>query len=245
MQNRYMGDIGDYIKYGLLRSVTNGKRLGVAWYLFCPGKNESSNTDGDKIRYLDEPARWSVYDPELFDFIKQVVNRNKRKVSEVEASGILGHASFSRTILDHPTRTQGHYYQQRATWRYEWFQSVQAELKDCGVIFVDPDNGLCEDDKFRHGKVQDWKRLPIAEAKALSTDRTAIIYHHNARTKGAHKEEINYWMDQFDMDTLALYCRAEGNRTFFIINPTQDLCERLGEFAFKWPKVELISGCTA
>ena len=30
MQNPYTGDIGDYVKYGLLRALAEGRRLGVA-----------------------------------------------------------------------------------------------------------------------------------------------------------------------------------------------------------------------
>ena len=34
MQNRYVGDIGDYLKLGILRALSPGYRLGVAWWLF-------------------------------------------------------------------------------------------------------------------------------------------------------------------------------------------------------------------
>ena len=33
MQDQYAGDIGDFVKYGLLRAISEGKCLGVAWYL--------------------------------------------------------------------------------------------------------------------------------------------------------------------------------------------------------------------
>ena len=33
MQDRYVGDIGDFVKYALLRVVTGESKLGVAWYL--------------------------------------------------------------------------------------------------------------------------------------------------------------------------------------------------------------------
>ena len=33
MRDRYVGDIGNFAKYGLLRMIGNGKRLGVARYL--------------------------------------------------------------------------------------------------------------------------------------------------------------------------------------------------------------------
>src|ERR1700751_1672101 len=34
MQNRYVGDIGDYLKLSILRALLPGYRLGVAWRLF-------------------------------------------------------------------------------------------------------------------------------------------------------------------------------------------------------------------
>ena len=33
MQDRYVGDIGDFVKYALLRVITGESKLGVAWYL--------------------------------------------------------------------------------------------------------------------------------------------------------------------------------------------------------------------
>ena len=33
MQDRYVGDVEDVVKYGLLRSILGTRRLGVAWYL--------------------------------------------------------------------------------------------------------------------------------------------------------------------------------------------------------------------
>ena len=240
MQNRYTGDIGDYVKYGLLRVVTKGQRLGVAWYLFRPDENEMANADGGKVSYLNDPDRWRNYDPELFDFLKRLVNQNRREVSEVETSGLLGDAKFSRSMLEHASRHLGHYYPQRSAWRLEWFMSAQNELKDCDVIFADPDNGLCEE--IRSGRVQDWKRLPIHEAKSLAENRTAIIYHHNTRRKGGHRCEIEYWIHKLGEDTLALYCYAESSfRTFFVINPLPEIKDRLCEFARTWPSTEFIT----
>lgn len=238
MQNRYTGDIGDYVKYGLLRALAVDRQLGVAWYLF---PDESHNTDGKHIKYLQEPERWCAYDPELFDTLERIVAEKRRKVSEVEASGILGSARFSSEVLEHPTREPKH-HQQRCAWRSDWFNRVQDILRDCDVIFADPDNGLCGDDVFKPGKKQHWKRLPLREAKALAEDRTAIIYHHNARK--THREQIAYWIRQLDDDTRAIYWGGHGsgtNRTFFIINPPKDMLDRLQDFADKWrPNAELI-----
>ena len=51
MQNRYTGDIGDYVKYGLLRTLSDGQRLGMAWYLF---PDEDHDRDGHHGDYLHD-----------------------------------------------------------------------------------------------------------------------------------------------------------------------------------------------
>ena len=96
MQNRYTGDIGDYVKYGLLRALVEGRRLGVAWYLF-PDKGNTG--DGRHIEYLQSPDCWRSRDPDLFDTLKRIVEEIGRSVDAVEASGTLMGAKFSNEIL--------------------------------------------------------------------------------------------------------------------------------------------------
>lgn len=73
MQNRYVGDIGDFGKYHLLKSLCSGNddkgdlSLGVVWYLV---PDENHNEDGKHIRYLEQSAsnlaRFRKGDPLLF-----------------------------------------------------------------------------------------------------------------------------------------------------------------------------------
>jgi len=63
MQNRYVGDIGDYVKLAILRELTRGRRLGVAWWFF-PDENHSLH-DGHR-EYLKRPDEWRCFDPDLF-----------------------------------------------------------------------------------------------------------------------------------------------------------------------------------
>src|SRR5258708_2505541 len=56
MQNRYVGDVGDYGKYALLRALCRSTaaksiRLGVIWCLF---PDEHQSNDGKHISYLDD-----------------------------------------------------------------------------------------------------------------------------------------------------------------------------------------------
>lgn len=227
MQDRYTGDIGDYVKYGLLRALADGHSLGVAWYLF---PDEEHNSDGRHIDYLDHQDQWRGHDPALFDSLRQIIDDDLRNVAAVEKSNILGAANFSGEILSAPGLTLVH----RRAWRGRWFENIQTSLEGCDIIFADPDNGLCEDEKFRLGQVSDWKRIPLREAKLLAIGRTAIIYHHNTRRAGGHEKEIAYWINRLGEGTLALRWRAYSSRTFFVMNPMPWMRGRLIQFVDEW-----------
>lgn len=235
MQNRYTGDIGDYVKYGLLRALAKGRRLGIAWYLFP----DESNRDGRHIEYLQDPT-WRDRDERLFDTLKQIVD-GKRSVGAIEQSGILQGCEFSNEILSVPKAMHGSArYRERCDWRSGWFGRVQDSLAECDLVFADPDNGLYDDGKFRPGTIEHWKRIPLHEARALAAGRPAIIYHHNGRSK-KHRDEVEYWLEQLGSNTLALYWGAWSNRTFFVVDPSSDMKERLERFVRDWgPKAQLI-----
>lgn len=73
MQNRYTGDIGDYVKLAILRALSPGYRLGVAWWLY---PDENHNQDGRHTGYLNHPESWRHLDPDLFDTLHQIVVSN-------------------------------------------------------------------------------------------------------------------------------------------------------------------------
>ena len=52
MQDQYVGDVGDFVKYGLLRAISEGKHLGVAWYLRADRGTS----------YLQQPEKWRCRD---------------------------------------------------------------------------------------------------------------------------------------------------------------------------------------
>ena len=86
MQNRYVGDIGDYLKLGILRALSPGYRMGIAWWLY---PDESHNRDGRHIGYLHRPDRWQHYDPKLFDALAQIVSTGHRDIRALEEVGLL------------------------------------------------------------------------------------------------------------------------------------------------------------
>ena len=227
MQDRYTGDIGDFVKYGLLRAIRGRKRLGVAWYLHPDGGPEGN---GQHVAYLQQSARWRRLDPDLFDCLKRLVDAGDRSVGAVQAAGVLGGTAFAAEPLDIgrvPVRD-------RERWRREWFARVRSRLSNCDLVFADPDNGLFPDDRFRPTQRESARRMPLAEANALAAGRTAVIYHHNTRRQGGHAKEIRWWMDQLPGCTCAFHWRRWSNRTFFIVNADDEVERRLQRFVQRW-----------
>ena len=227
MQDRYTGDVGDFVKYGLLRAVKGRKRLGVAWYLH-PDVGPAG--DGAHTEYLAQHERWHHLDPRLFEALARIVRDDDRSVQAVQRSGVLGDAVFAGARLD----VSAVQWRDRQDWRRRWFKAVQNRLADCDVVFADPDNGLVPDNRFRPERKEDAKRIPLAEATALAEGRTAVIYHHNSRRAGGHSSEIRYWMSRLPGCSSAYYWWRWSNRTFFFINSDAEVERRLQRFAERW-----------
>ena len=93
----YVGDVGDFGKYGLLRSLCRGVehsaafRLGVLWYHF-DGDDSAAANDGRHTDYLFAPSRQERFlrqcDPDLFEKMLHLV-KNDRSIAAVEANGVL------------------------------------------------------------------------------------------------------------------------------------------------------------
>ena len=231
MRDSYVGDIGDFAKYGLLRAVGAGRRLGVAWYL-CGDAEKVGKRDGRYIDYLRRPEQWRHLDCDLFDTLKGMVEEGRRSVAEIQKSGILGDAEFADDPVDAagvpvPVR-------KREGWRRQWFDGVLNRLSACDLVFADPDNGLYADERFDPEKTENAKRIPLAEVIALAAGRTAIVYHHNGRQRGGHIREIDDWMSRIPGCALAWYWWRWSNRTFFIINPDAEMEYRVERFAERW-----------
>jgi hypothetical protein len=157
-------------------------------------------------------------------------------VGQIEDSNILGEATFSGVPLDF-SRQQGPPAEQRR----QWFSDVLEDLEGCEIVFADPDNGLCADTGFAAGRKQAWKRMPLSEANELCRGRTGILYHHNTRRAGGHAIEIQHWLAELGDDAIALYWRRFSPRTFFLVNPPEDILRRAETLVRRWtPHFELV-----
>jgi len=82
MQNHYVGDIGDYLKLGILRALSPGYRLGVARWLY---PNEVHDGNGKHVDYIQRPEQWRHFDPALFNALRHIVTSGLRNVDVLAA----------------------------------------------------------------------------------------------------------------------------------------------------------------
>ena len=234
MQDRYVGDIGDFVKYALLRALSVEMQLGVAWYLH---PDEERSADGRHVQYLDRPTDWRYLDEGLFDTLRRIVASGHRSVAKVQEQCVLGSAVFANRRLEVASVP----VPRRPSYRRNWFEGECKGLDTCDMVFADPDNGLIPDSCFRPTVKRSAKSIPEREVRALSKGRPTVVYHHNTRFKGGHYKEIDYWQHLLPGSVYAYYWRRWSNRTFFVVKGNRQLERRLENFAERWkPHGELI-----
>lgn len=224
MRHQRVGEIGCYLKLSLLRALSDGYRLGIAWYLVPDTARPSA---GLQTGYLDLPDRWRTNDPEVFDALRSVVRSGKRSLATLQRAEIIKAAHSSRPLEYAPM-----HWTQRVNYQKTWFDGVVRDFRDCNLIFADPELGLIE--KGKPMRADHALRITLEEAKALAQGRTAIIYHPNSMRAGGHDEEVQHWLDQFGPSAFAIRANAYSARTYFILNPTPTIYQRAVRFCARW-----------
>ena len=122
MKNQYVGDIGDYGKYGLLRFLAeHGITIGVNRYL----TNNDGSADGKFTKYLDKPED-EKYDPDIFSELKNLAGRKDKSVQMVEAAELIPGAVYYNAELTANENT----VKAREINRRLWFNNSLLLLKD-------------------------------------------------------------------------------------------------------------------
>lgn len=206
MQNRYAGDIGDYGKLGLLRSLSRtGLRIGVNWYLTPDEHNgDGRHTDYDSFRSCDE---------ELWRKLREIANSDQRSVAALENADLLN-AAYYHEVLDLGKTTD------RSSVREKWHSDALARLAGSELVFLDPDNGLMV--KSAEKTAQANKYVTLKEIEAYCRHGASVIwYQHKARYRDSH------YRDQFreilgreefrNMSGIGLMFTRVSQRYYFIL----------------------------
>lgn len=172
MQNRYVGDIGDFGKLGMLRTISEtGLSIGVNWYLT---PNEEHNGDGRHIQYLSDD-KYRSCDESLWKILGRIVDSDQREVAVLEKSGIL-QAKYYSEELNFKSQSKS----SRIMCREQWHNSALAYIGGCDIIFVDPDNGIIV--PSANGTKKSNKYVTHQElADYYKSGASVIYYQHKAR----------------------------------------------------------------
>jgi hypothetical protein len=171
MKDQYFGDINDYKKFGLLRSIISASEIKIliAWML----TKDDGSTDGKFIEYLSKPEKWLKYDEALYLEIANLLEKNKkREVSLIERTDLLGGSEFySKFVPDNSEH------------RENWLSELINGAKNSDLIFLDPDNGL-EIKSKKYGTKNSSKFLYWHEVEELwKKGKSLLIYQHFIREK--------------------------------------------------------------
>ena len=233
MQDRYVGDVGDFGKYALLRQITcddgaqaGNLQLGVVWYLF---PDENHNSDGRHVAYLDR-EEFRTLDPELFDGLRGLVFEDRRNVGAVVSSRLLPE---STVFVDAPTLPKGEGTlpkpNEREEHRVRWLGDCLSATEGCDLVFLDPDNGIqTASVSKRHpkaGKYVFWDEIQ----SFVDRGQSLVVYHHTNRTRPV-SDQVSALSADFDgrlpagYSLFPLVFRRGSCRVFWLVL-TEDLVE--------------------
>ena len=187
MKNQYIGDIGDYGKYSLLLALSSeGINVGVNWYLT---RDDGSN-DGKYKDYLDKPD-FRVYDPVVYDALKNVMMQNPRTVKDIQDHPLFSGILFYDEMIDMTGKQS-----ERMSKRYAWFERSLAVFQEAQLIFMDPDNGLMTGDGAGR-KIAEKYILPSEVEEYFNAGKNVVYYCHKGRRKqDAWQNYKNYMFDR-------------------------------------------------
>lgn len=223
MRDQFVGDVGDFGKYGLLRRLIDPDlTLGVVWYY---RKDEPGN-DGKFTTYLcptaENKRRYRTCDPDLWDELRRLVKSGKRLVRCVEQSPVLPEGTrYFRDLLSFDGIPAG---RQRRQHRADWLQRALSATEGADIVFLDPDNNIRPDENGKFGK-DGPKFAYLDEIRAFwNRGQSVVVYHQLNRNRTANVqicEMSDRLLEISGVEPLSLRFHRGTARAFFVVPQPQ------------------------
>ena len=250
MQDRYVGDIGDFANNGLLRWLCGIREetsndghghlpLGVVWCLSHPVGLEALNNDGGRINYLihtvENLNNFRLCDIPLYDTLASLVARDTRNVGALANSGILGRRGTQ--FYDHETslaypREMGLLGKQQL--RKDWVANASNAVKRARIVFLNPDTGISDKASgiakgvARHGR-EGPKYVFLDDLRKFAEPGNSLIIYQHLGYGGTQDEQIRRIKETLDANfrmrsvrALHFKCRGTG-RAYFVLSRPDDV----------------------
>jgi hypothetical protein len=227
MQDRYAGDLGDFLKFSLLRQLrgpagVNELPLGVVWYRV---PNETHNADGKHVAYLTPGHRSASIlrslDADLYERLSEVVLAG-RSVKALEKNGVLGagtnYFSDELSFEDLPVTDRA----SRVARRSGWLKRALAVTEDDAVVFFDPDNGIrSPEHKTPRHRTQAVKHAYVDElAPWCERGQSIVVYHHADRSASVEAQAqrcLSMLGDELPTEPLCAVRASRGTTRLFLV----------------------------
>lgn len=183
MQDRYVGDVGDYGKFGLLRALAGHPggpvRLAVVW---CTFPDEGHNGDGRHVAYLRNGAM-AALDLDLHGKLRRIVEGGSRSIRAIESAGVLPRSTIffgeSPSGLSAGGDTLAG---ARRLHREIWLSRALDETRPADLVFLDPDNGVATPATQRNGPRSGKFVFSDELVPFWTRGQSLVVYHHLNRT---------------------------------------------------------------
>lgn len=194
MQDKFVGDVGDFGKYGLLRTLAGkepkakpGYRLGVVWYFGDDGDPHDAD-----LAYLSKPNEFRRHDEALFDALMDMATSERRTVAEVERQRLLGRQRFlGRNAVFFSDRLPGR------EGRDQWLAAAVDRTSKTHIVLLDPDKSLAT--ARMEAKVErSLEHAYLNEVRPfVRRGQTVVIYLSFGRNPGdKRRKQIRRWHDE-------------------------------------------------
>ena len=240
MQERYLGDVHDFLKYKFLRHLKQQTKLkiGLNWYLTLPEEvDPKNNKDGEKRFHLtgDDSGQWANWDNELFDDLKIFKSHSKRKLKIFYNREILDVTYFDDLVPNSNLE------------RLKWHKKGIKKFKDCDIIFFDPDNGIkvpsAKGKRIRKYAKNNEIKEYLENGKAVITSQFARQIKPKEKA-GWVRSELNSVITQ-NKKLPIMQCRVSPNILFVPVAPNdkyETLQKAIKSFAETSPKMPRLIG---
>jgi hypothetical protein len=235
MENKYVGDISDFAKFIILKYLFNDKNIGIVWYL-TPDKNEP-----------DYSLKFKVCEKNLqiFDYAKTIdknlalqfnlickKDAGKFYINKLESMQTLNNVEYFNECIVGACIDGKNY-------RKQWVNKALDKIKDCEIVYLDPDYGLPFDYRISVLKSLEKvsypeKYLTIEEIKEFILGKDVLIFHNRypvgVEYDKVHLTIFNRMKKEFKNKYCYIIKQNPFQPRFFVIISRYDLTKRLKRF---------------
>jgi len=223
MQNRYVGDVGDFAKFWLFRELFYTQNLAQIWFLqdFVENNNDGSITD-----YF---SRFKGVD----SFLEEALKGITKDVRELERANILPNARF---FYENVCKNQND--------RKEFIDKAIAFAQDSKVVALAPDNGIAIKCSRKEKSIalmdsslkkdNSHKFIfsdEIEKFFTIDTLEVLVLYQHLNRCF-SHRLQIELILQELKVSyphTFAIKFKPYSPRIFIILCKEKAILEKLAE----------------